>query len=72
MFGKVNILLRDPANMEVLSHDLDSASGTSYNLAVNLYQKPRLNHPGPVKPENKVKRTRNHYVIEKLLGKKTS
>ena len=36
------------------------------------YRRPRLNHPGPVEPEDNVKPTGDHYVIEKLLEKRTS
>ena len=42
------------------------------NPANNLYQRPRLNHPGVVEPEDKVEATGDHYMVEKLLGKKTS
>ena len=42
------------------------------NPADDLYRRPRLDHPGPVKPENNMKPTKDHYVVEKLLGKRTS
>ena len=42
------------------------------NPADDPYRRPRLDHLGPVKPEDNVKPTENHYVVEKLLGKRTS
>ena len=42
------------------------------NLADDLYRRPRLDHQGLVKPEDNVKPTKGHYVIKKLLGKRTS
>ena len=42
------------------------------NLASNSYWRPRLDHSGLVKPEEKVESTGDHYVIDKLLGKRTS
>ena len=42
------------------------------NPADYLYQRPRLDHLGPVKPEEKVECTRDYYVIDKLLSKRTS
>ena len=35
------------------------------------YQRLRLEHPGPVEPEDNVKPTRDHYGVEKLLSKRT-
>ena len=42
------------------------------NPADNLYRRPRLDYPGSAKPKVKVKRTKDHYGVEKLLVKKTS
>ena len=36
----------------------------------NLYQRPRIDYPGPVKPEDNVKNTKDHYIIENLPGKR--
>ena len=42
------------------------------NLADNPYRRPRLDHPGPLESEKKVESTRDHYVIDQLIGKRTS
>ena len=40
--------------------------------ADDSYWRPRLDHPGPVEPEEGVKSTGDHYMVEKLLGIRTS
>ena len=42
------------------------------NPADDPYQGLILNHLRPIKPEDNVEPTGNHYVIKKLLGKMTS
>ena len=42
------------------------------NPANDLYRRPRLDHLGPVEPEDGVEPIRHHYVVEKLPGKRTS
>ena len=38
-------------------------------LPKDPYQRPRMNHPGPVEPEKEIIDTRDHYIFEKLFGK---
>ena len=42
------------------------------NPADDPYQRPRLDHPGPVEPEEEMKFTGDHYIIKKLLGKQVT
>ena len=42
------------------------------NPADDLYRRSRLDHQGPVEPEDNMEPTKDHYVVEKLLGKRTS
>ena len=72
MCKEASVPLGNPANIEDPPCDLSSASGTSHKPPKVLYRRPRLDHPGPMEPENNVEPTRDHYMVEKLLGKRTS
>ena len=72
MYRETGLTLGDPADMENPSHDLSSATKTSYKPADDPYRRPKLDHTGPVKPEDNVKPPGDHYVVEKLFEKRTS
>ena len=55
-------------HLVILITDLELAT----NPANDLYWRPRLDHLGPMEPENNVEPTGDNYVIKKLLGKMTS
>ena len=42
------------------------------NPVADPYQRPRLDHPGPVETKDNVEPTEDHYVVEKLLRKRIS
>ena len=40
--------------------------------SANPYQRPRMDHPRPMKPEEDIKNTKDHYIIKKLFGKQVT